>query len=373
MLMFFIHKNCLRKILDCKHAFFDLLLVFLISMVSFGCWSSQSKVILNSSPHHTTTNIKKSVVGVLPFDPNRSELYTREELWEGYDSIVSNNTSLDWRIFKYFQGKAKYRPELVELRAQRRHDTAMDNAINRFIDSTPVRRRTVIVLGSHAIFRDDPWYAKSAHLGYELARNGYFVVTGGGPGVMEAVHLGAWMSHYSQQELDRAIAILAETSHQAEGSGLKQYEMPDYWSKAKRVITNYPNGGESLGIPTWFYGHEGANAFSTHVAKYFSNALREEKICSIGMYGAIFAPGGPGTIQEAMMKAAENGYASYNWYGPMIFFNKRAEATMMKNLIDQMTTPEYRSLSMTAVDTELSKVIEFLKRNPPVHRQKHKE
>ena len=32
----------------------------------------------------------------------------------------------------------------------------------------------------------------------------------------------------------------------------------------------------SLGVPTWFYGHEPPNLFATRIAKFFTNALRED-------------------------------------------------------------------------------------------------
>jgi hypothetical protein len=126
--------------------------------------------------------------------------------------------------------------------------------------------------------------------------------------------------NYSPDDLKTALGMLAKSSKPAPGEKKKQYEMPDYWSNAQEVVRRFPNGGDSLGIPTWFYGHEGANAFSLHVAKYLSNSLREEKMCAIGLHAAIFAAGGPGTMQEVFMDAAENAYHSYNWFSPMVFF-----------------------------------------------------
>jgi uncharacterized protein (TIGR00730 family) len=47
------------------------------------------------------------------------------------------------------------------------------------------------VFGSARTPRDDPEYARAELLGAALARAGYAVITGGGPGVMEAVNKGA--------------------------------------------------------------------------------------------------------------------------------------------------------------------------------------
>lgn len=51
--------------------------------------------------------------------------------------------------------------------------------------------KAVSVFGSARIQPDDPSYAAGIEIGAALARGGYAVITGGGPGVMEAVNRGA--------------------------------------------------------------------------------------------------------------------------------------------------------------------------------------
>ncbi|MCY7372953.1 MAG: TIGR00730 family Rossman fold protein, partial [Spirochaetaceae bacterium] len=51
--------------------------------------------------------------------------------------------------------------------------------------------RAVSVFGSARVARDDPEYALAVQVGRLLAEAGYAVITGGGPGVMEAVNKGA--------------------------------------------------------------------------------------------------------------------------------------------------------------------------------------
>jgi uncharacterized protein (TIGR00730 family) len=51
--------------------------------------------------------------------------------------------------------------------------------------------RAVTVFGSARISPDDPIYAQGRRLGAALAEAGFAVITGGGPGTMEAVNRGA--------------------------------------------------------------------------------------------------------------------------------------------------------------------------------------
>lgn len=50
----------------------------------------------------------------------------------------------------------------------------------------------VTVFGSARISEDDKYYKKARELGGLLAQNGHAVITGGGPGVMEAANRGAY-------------------------------------------------------------------------------------------------------------------------------------------------------------------------------------
>jgi uncharacterized protein (TIGR00730 family) len=54
-----------------------------------------------------------------------------------------------------------------------------------------IDRPAVSVFGSARIREDDPAYASARAIGGEFARKGWAVITGGGPGVMEAANRGA--------------------------------------------------------------------------------------------------------------------------------------------------------------------------------------
>ena len=52
--------------------------------------------------------------------------------------------------------------------------------------------KAVTVWGSARVKRSDEWYRKAVKTGKLLARKGYTVITGGGPGIMEAANMGAY-------------------------------------------------------------------------------------------------------------------------------------------------------------------------------------
>jgi hypothetical protein len=67
--------------------------------------------------------------------------------------------------------------------------------MSEFIDSFEVmakHKRLVSVFGSARTKPDDPVYRDCVRLGELLTDSGYGVLTGGGPGIMEAANRGAW-------------------------------------------------------------------------------------------------------------------------------------------------------------------------------------
>lgn len=56
-------------------------------------------------------------------------------------------------------------------------------------------QRSVTVFGSARFTESSPYYQKARQLGWRLAQEGYTVVTGGGPGIMQAANQGAYDAH----------------------------------------------------------------------------------------------------------------------------------------------------------------------------------
>ncbi len=294
----------------------------------------------------------------LPYNPYRKELYTWQELMEGYS--FENDRSADLKIYRHFS-KSRNNPDIIEALAQRIHDHAVDESLRDLIEMKNdgmTGKKCVGIMGGHSVLRTDPFYEKAAVAAYCLASGGFFVTSGGGPGIMEAANLGAYMSGRKEEDLHRAIKILRDAP---------SYNHKMFIEKAREVLDNYPQGRENLAIPTWFYGHEPSNLFATHIAKYFSNSIREDTLLAISLYGVIYAPGSAGTTQEIFMDATQNHYGTYGYYSPMVFLGrKRYQAdTGIYPLLEKLAAgKEYAR--MLHISDDPREIAAFIKKNGPV-------
>ena len=132
---------------------------------------------------------------------------------------------------------------------------------------------------------------------------------------MEAANLGASTADLDEKELAGILRTLAT--------------VPDFRPSVEawaglglEILEALPDGRSTLGIPTWFYGHEPPNVFAGAVAKYVRNALREDTLLRACNAGIVFLPGAAGTIQEIFQDGCENYYAEPGGRNPMVLVGR---------------------------------------------------
>lgn len=230
----------------------------------------------------------------LPFSPYRGLLYTPDELYAGLED--GYESTFDARAYRWSLDTRVEHDALLAAAAAL-HDHAIDDAL----DEAVVGHRTVGVMGGHKLDRGTDGYRTAIDLGRRLAGRGLLVATGGGPGAMEAANLGARLVGADEAEVDAAVERLAEApSHVG---------VETAWARAAAVVAADLPAVTTIGVPTWFYGHEPPNLFATQVAKFFANARREDTLLRRCDAGIVFLPGAAGTVQELFQDACENYYA----------------------------------------------------------------
>jgi predicted Rossmann-fold nucleotide-binding protein len=241
----------------------------------------------------------------VPLDTYRATLYSAAELYgEG-----AYRESLDARAYGWAESGLGHDGLLAA--------TLHDHAVDRALASWVAGRSLVGVMGGHAVRRGSPAYAEAARLGRLLGRR-HVVATGGGPGAMEAANLGARLCTSPDEALEEVLTTVAEVPH---------YD-PDVggWAgagfRALDVAGPEAATSETLGIPTWHYGHEPPNVFASAIAKYVRNAVREAVLLEVCDAGIVFLPGAAGTVQEVFQDACENYYADPSSVASMVLVGR---------------------------------------------------
>lgn len=141
-----------------------------------------------------------------------------------------------------------------------------------FLDSL---RSEVTIFGSARAQTDDVYYQLAKELGYKLGKEGYTMVTGGGPGIMEAANWGA-----------------------------------------------YEGGGVSVGLDIELPTEQRRNQFVTR-AIGFHHFFTRKVMLSASAQAYIFFPGGFGTLDEMseMVTLIQTGKIPRNV--PVILFGKK--------------------------------------------------
>lgn len=282
----------------------------------------------------------------VPYDVTRKSLYTADELYEGFNPKDDGSycDCFDYKVYQHYKSMGQQPRNVNELLARYLHDHCIHTALARFFKEHD-HRRCVGVMGGHALLRTDKMYRQIVLLSKRLTQEGFVMLSGGGPGAMEATHLGAWLAGRSEKQADDAIKMLTIAP---------SFKDAGWLSSAYEVIKKYPQSHHvSLGIPTWLYGHEPSTPFATHIAKFFENSIREDNILTLAFGGIIYAPGSAGTLQEIFQEAVQNHYLSFGFASPMIFLGKHfwTEEMPIYPLLQQlMEMGKYKNLLLNLTD-----------------------
>lgn len=269
------------------------------------------------------------------FRPLPEKLYAPDDLFKGFDELSASSygETVDFRIYQEFVSSGRFAPrDYFMAMMQSLHDDAMRGLTQEFLEKASLK--AVAVMGGHDLRRDSAVYENVARLARELAQRGFTLVSGGGPGAMEATHLGALLQNATGETLAEAIKELkkypalppklrdiVKNDGSFDSSLVEQahaWFLPAY-RVFKRIIQEV-RPGQSLAIPTWLYGHEPTTPLALTIAKYFQNSIREDRLLAIATHGVIYVEGRAGTVQEIFQDANQNYYRTSGSFSPMILF-----------------------------------------------------
>jgi predicted Rossmann-fold nucleotide-binding protein len=248
-----------------------------------------------------------------PYGPGVVDgLYTVAALYDRLDADdpATWEQSYDYAAYAWFIDEATGKPRWLH-RAERIaahiHDANISAAIDRHLCELPAK--VVGFMGGHEVPRASPAFRQTALMARRLRRKGLQIVTGGGPGLMEAANFGAFLAAYDDDELDRCLDLLKTAEFKAStprwlqtACRVRQQLLGGDWKAQPRPASR------NLGIPTWLYGHEPPNVFATAIGKYFHNSVREDGLVSVASGGLVFGPGAAGTVQEIFQNVTLNYY-----------------------------------------------------------------
>ncbi len=312
----------------------------------------------------------------IPMQPFRTRLYDPAELLGEFDpdDAQSFTATHDFEVYRAWVTAGRAHASHVHAIAQAIHDSSITDALDEWAADRPL----VGIMGGHRMQRSaDPAspYASVVRLARRLRRDGFTPISGGGPGAMEATHLGARTASLDWDDVTAHLSDLATAATFPVGvagivtddgtvdpdvvARLHAWQAPAFRVAAETAI----DPGISLGVPTWHYGHEPPTPLATHIAKYFQNSVREDGLLAIARHGIVCFPGAAGTIQEIFQDATQNYYGLHGLVSPMVLVG-----------VDQWTRvmpvwPVLRALfddhAMLHLTDDVDDACEFLAAHPP--------
>lgn len=269
----------------------------------------------------------------VPVNPFRTGLYDAHELLGAFDPSdpLSYRATVDFDAYVNYvtHGRSTRVPYMHSI-VRAIHDNSITQAIRRFVGG----RKVVGIMGGHKLERTATAYRDIVLLAQRLSERGFTMASGGGPGAMEACHVGAALAGAGASAVDEALGVLA--SQPSLPAGLDRIVHDDgtvddtvlralhaWQTPAFELARASAPGAASLAIPTWHYGHEPPTPIASHIAKYFQNSIREDGLLALAKWGVVFARGSAGTMQEIFQDAAQNYYRSYEWFSPMVLLGTR--------------------------------------------------
>ncbi|MGA8675690.1 MAG: hypothetical protein WB621_10780 [Candidatus Acidiferrales bacterium] len=318
----------------------------------------------------------------IPFSPIRETVYSPQELMAGLDAADYRSFARtpDFKCFAYYvrHGRAAPKDPLSSI-YESLHDNSITQATLAFLKG---QKKVAAVMGGHDEPRDSQTYAAVARMARALSRKGFLMTSGGGPGAMEATHLGASLQNEPDGALGEALKKLKGQKSLPTDAGKVitpagkiddeiVRELHDWIMPAFTLSTAVKRPGESLAVPTWYYGHEPTTPCATKIGKYFQNSLREDGLITIAAHGIVFAPGKAGTLLEIFQDAVRNYYRTPpNPFSPMVFYDKTywTRALPAARLLEELFTrnnrgPDYKKYVLVTGDEK--EAIDFLVANAP--------
>lgn len=267
----------------------------------------------------------------IPFVPVLWSLYSAAELFDAFDGAdaTSYGRTKDFAIYRHYVMEGRTAPSSpFTSMMQALHDNSINGALQRVL----ANRKVAGIMGGHKMARDSEAYASVARLSRRLTRAGILTCSGGGPGAMEATHVGALHANLPDGELDVAIHVLSAVPSLPDLSKVVAVDgtvdptlvaqAHQWFEPAWRIAKQITNPAESLAVPTWQYGHEPTSPLALHIAKYFQNSIREDGLLAIARQGVVYTEGKAGTLQEVFQDAAQNYYKTYGYASPMVLLGK---------------------------------------------------